>query len=112
MGRNRSRAKREGNPSAGMSKVLKKADKITNVKRVGHGDGGEISVATKHFSPQGPDSGTNQPVVEGLSDTTGEIRTFPTKGKARNLDKNISKAESRATAFINASTEGKLFEGR
>jgi hypothetical protein len=99
-------------PSAGMRKVLKKAEKITDVKRVGHGDGGEVSVATKHHSPQGPKKDSNRPVVEGLADTTGEIRTFPTKGKARNFNSNISKAESRATAFINASTEGKTYGGR
>ena len=98
--------------SAGMRKVVKKAEKSTNVKRVGHGHGGTVSVATEHFSPHGPEADSNRPVVVGLSDATGEIRTFPAKGKARNFDKSISKAESRATAFINASTEGKLFEGR
>ena len=99
-------------PSAGMKKVVKKAEKINNVKKVPHGDGGEVSVATKHLSPQGPKTDSNRPVVEGLANTTGEIRTFPAKGKARNFDKNISKAESRATAFINASTEGKTYGGR
>jgi len=97
-------------PSAGMRKAVKKAEKISNkVKHVGHGYGGEVRAATKHFS-QVPEPIT-KPVVEGTSNATGEIRSFPVKGKVRNFNKNMGKAESRATAFINASTEGKTYGG-
>jgi hypothetical protein len=100
---------KKAQPSAGMRKAVKKAEKISNkVKDVGHGDGGEVRAATEHFSQ---DKSITKPVVEGTSNATGEIRSFPAKGKVRNFNKNMAKAESRATAFINASTEGKTYGG-
>lgn len=100
--------KNSSKPSAGSRKAVKKAEKLGgNLKEAGDG---RTAVTTEHYT----DKGTTVPKagVEGHSDTTGEIRTFPAKGKLSNFKQNMGKAESRATAFINASSEGKLFEGR
>jgi hypothetical protein len=53
------------------------------------------------------------PTVEAASDTTGEIRGYRAAGKNnKDLKKNLAKAESRGKAFIEASDQGKLFEGK
>jgi len=116
MARNRSRAKREANPSAGMSKAVKKADKASeqSPKVI---KGGSLSVRGTHFSSDNSmyDRGfgtIKRPAVEAIADDTGEIRSMATTGKVRNFNKNVGKAEKRGTAFIEATTAGKLFEGR
>jgi len=94
--------------SAGARKAVKKAEKIGGkLKPSGNG---QTVVSTEHYT----DKGTTVPkaVVEGQADSTGEIRTFPIKGKLSKFKQNMGKAESRAAAFIKASSEGKLFEGR
>ena len=116
MARNRRRAERESNPSAGMRKAVKKAEKLTTdePKKVGEGF---TNVRGEHFSGDGTmyerGYGTiKRPAVEAASDETGEIRSYQAKGKLRNFDKNVGKAESRGKAFIDATAAGKLFEGR
>ena len=116
MARNRSRANREANPSAGMRKAIKKADKASEqpVKTV---KDGSLSVRSNYYSPDMSmyDRGfmdTKRPAVEAIADDTGEIRSYPATGKVRNFDKNVGKAEKRGKAFIDATTAGKLFEGR
>jgi hypothetical protein len=115
MARNRSRATVENNPSSGKVKAVKKAEKLADkpVKKV---ENGSLRVSSTHASNDGNmyDRGfgeTKRPAVEAISDHSGEIRTFPTKGKTRNFDKNVNKASSRATEFLNATSAGKDFKG-
>jgi hypothetical protein len=54
----------------------------------------------------------NKPAIEA-SDDSGELRTFPVPGnKLKNFNKNVTRAESRAKAFMNETVGRPLEENK
>lgn len=112
--------KKQKAPTAGMKKAQRKVSALESSAPKKVGSIGDTQVAstnpmagTVNEYKQFVRSKKFRPTVEGTSDTTGEIRGFKVPGnKNKNLNKNVAKAESRGQAFIKASDQGKLFEGR
>lgn len=106
----RDRSKKE--PTAGMRKAIAKAEKHSWDQRTELPDGsGGYRLAATHVSNTIGRPDKKRPVVEALSNVTGEIRTYPTHGSNRRFARSVAGAESRGKAFIEASAnndQGKL----
>ena len=77
--------------SKGHEKVLEKVRKINP----GKGPSGPISIGSDATGA----SGVIKPSVHAKSES-GEVRSFPIKGKNKDFTANVRKAESRAASFL------------
>ena len=110
--------------NVGKNKVIRKVDKLQEVKFHGKDTGPESNRTFLHHKPipltlmddskfkNKINTGTGQdakaiypkkgaPSVEAINGETGEIREFPVKkGSLRKFNANLRKAESRAVSFV------------
>jgi hypothetical protein len=112
--------KKQNVPTTGMKKAQNRVAKLEAAEPKSTGAGytqvRDKDTFTGTYSNKGKTYTTSTkftPTVEAASDTTGEIRGYRVAGKSnKDFKKNLAKAESRGKAFIEASDQGKLFEGR
>lgn len=112
-------AKKSKGTSAGLKKAQARVAKLENDKPK------SVNAGSTQLRSQDTFSGTYNskdktyttskkfnPTVEATSDTTGEIRGYRLPGKSnKDFKKNLAKAETRGQAFIEASDQGRKFEG-